>query len=652
MGIVIADKDLVDVAELIDCSFEVAFGEDENSIEFKADPMYTPPVNGYIYIDGTEFGGTVDEIKASTPRSGIRSITATGRSWHGILAGKRIIADSGQAKLTVSGNVADVLSDLISRLGLGGLFEAPSTESDASYISSYSFDRFVDAYNGIKSMLKANSLKLTMRHSGGKVLLGARSVVDYGSKVDNDLLDFDITSINRCTNHLVCGGTGQNENRTIVHFYADNAGNVSHTQSLFGVDEITGFYDYSNADEAKLEEEGAKKLKDLQGQGTVEVDVHDDLVFDIGDIVSARDNSTGLLVSAPITKKIVTFDYGVTSYDYEAGTATTGTSNSTYSGSGESSGGGHAYYAGSGISINNYTISADVTQDELDAVSTTATQALTTASNASAAAGTAQATADSKANATHTHVKADITDFPTSMPASDVKAWAKAETKPPYSLSEITGALGETSSTAYRGDRGKIAYDHSQKTGNPHGTTKADLGLSSVEDKSSATIRGELTKANVTTALGYTPPTTNTTYETGTTTTSGTTKLYTSTGTATDGTMTQNAITAQLSTKAASEHTHLYAGSDTAGGAATSANKLRTARKITLTGTVNGSASFDGTSDITITTTGDSEAASFLAAHPVGCIYETTKRTNPGTIYGGSWSALPSVGAFLWERLS
>lgn len=38
-------------------------------------------------------------------------------------------------------------------------------------------------------------------------------------------------------------------------------------------------------------------------------------------------------------------------------------------------------------------------------------------------------------------------------------------------------ALGETESTAYRGDRGKAAYDHSQVTsGNPHGTTAADVG--------------------------------------------------------------------------------------------------------------------------------------------------------------------------------
>lgn len=38
-------------------------------------------------------------------------------------------------------------------------------------------------------------------------------------------------------------------------------------------------------------------------------------------------------------------------------------------------------------------------------------------------------------------------------------------------------ALGETSSTAYRGDRGKIAYDHSQIVGgeNPHNTTFANI---------------------------------------------------------------------------------------------------------------------------------------------------------------------------------
>ena len=38
-------------------------------------------------------------------------------------------------------------------------------------------------------------------------------------------------------------------------------------------------------------------------------------------------------------------------------------------------------------------------------------------------------------------------------------------------------AIGETDSTAFRGDHGKTAYDHSQATGNPHGTTPTDIGL-------------------------------------------------------------------------------------------------------------------------------------------------------------------------------
>ena len=78
---------------------------------------------------------------------------------------------------------------------------------------------------------------------------------------------------------------------------------------------------------------------------------------------------------------------------------------------------------------------------------------------------------DNFARLSHTHTKKDITDFPTSMPASDVYSWAKQQNKPTY--------------------------------------TKSEVGLGNVENKSSATIRGEITKTNVTSALGYTPYTPN-----------------------------------------------------------------------------------------------------------------------------------------------
>ena len=50
------------------------------------------------------------------------------------------------------------------------------------------------------------------------------------------------------------------------------------------------------------------------------------------------------------------------------------------------------------------------------------------------------------AASSHTHTKAQIKDFPTSMPASDVYAWAKAPTKPSYTKTEV--GLGNVDNTA------------------------------------------------------------------------------------------------------------------------------------------------------------------------------------------------------------
>ena len=50
------------------------------------------------------------------------------------------------------------------------------------------------------------------------------------------------------------------------------------------------------------------------------------------------------------------------------------------------------------------------------------------------------------APSSHRHSKSDITDFPSSMPASDVYSWAKAASKPSYTAGEV-GALPVTGGT-------------------------------------------------------------------------------------------------------------------------------------------------------------------------------------------------------------
>jgi hypothetical protein len=64
-------------------------------------------------------------------------------------------------------------------------------------------------------------------------------------------------------------------------------------------------------------------------------------------------------------------------------------------------------------------------------------------------------------------------------------------------------ALGTNATTAYRGDFGNTAYLHSQETGNPHGTTAAQIGLPNltnhlqVNTTQNQTVGGEKTFTNI-----------------------------------------------------------------------------------------------------------------------------------------------------------
>lgn len=400
MVLVVHDSAVGDIREIEEFELDLAFGSDENALKLEARAGDAPEEGQFVFIDGTEYGGVIDQASYEAGREATGSILCKGRTWHGILAGKRLLPDSGSGYLSVSGKAGEVLASLVGRMGLSGLFSAAPDDTAVSY----TFERFCDGYSGLKAMAEANGRKVAMRLRGGKVELSLPPAVDYANKVDSDLLDFKLTSVHRCVNHLVCAGTGELEERAVVHFYADAAGNVSHTQSLFGVDEIAALYDYSNADEEKLEEEGRKKLQEYQTQGSVEVEAHDDIDVDVGDVISARDNAHGRTVTATVAKKIVKVSRGVATYSYEVGSETT--TKTISSGTAESSGGGHAYLAGKGLTLDGYTFNADVDKAALAAVETKAVEAKTAASNASAAAGKAETAAKAATDAAAANAKA------------------------------------------------------------------------------------------------------------------------------------------------------------------------------------------------------------------------------------------------------
>lgn len=320
VDLIITDSNHVDVRSAVDYTLDCAWGKEENNFELVMSGASTIDAGAYIYIDGSECGGVVDAMEDQLT-AGVSTLTYSGCTWHGVLANKILEPDRGRDYLTVSGTASTVIGSLISRVGLDGVFDAvDSPTAGAQTIKSYRFDRYTDCYTGLRKMCEANGLKLRLAYASGRVNIWAEPVAHYGDLIDSDLIDFDATRTWRKPNHLIGLGKGDLAARTVVHWYADAKGNVSQSQSLKGVDEITQVYDYSNAETAELNQKTREKLQELQSEGDVKVTVRDDanVVFDVGDTVTARDNLTGITVNASITKKIVKVSGGVLSVDYEA----------------------------------------------------------------------------------------------------------------------------------------------------------------------------------------------------------------------------------------------------------------------------------------------------------------------------------------------
>lgn len=379
VDLIATDASHRDLLAIRDCTLDLAFGSDENDFQLTVhEPNIRLEAGAYVYVDGTEYGGIIDSTGSSL-ESNVPTVTWEGRTWHGLLASRIIQPDAGQDYFTVSGEATDCIQKVIDRIGLDEVMTTSPARASGLTVSSYRFDRYTDAYTGIRRMLESCGGKLRMAYDSGMLRLSAMPIATYGG-VDSDLLDYSYDRDWHPVNHLICLGTGEGKDRIVVHLYADKQGAVSETQSLTGLDEVQAVYDYSNADRAELLEKGREKLEALQAQGGVDVRIHDGLDLDIGDLVASHDRLSGIDVTAQVTKKIVKLSHGVLTVSYECGTA--GASKTSLTGTAESTPGGHPYYAGEGLSLSDWTFSADVAQRDVDDLSELTAEANTTASNA------------------------------------------------------------------------------------------------------------------------------------------------------------------------------------------------------------------------------------------------------------------------------
>ena len=372
MDLIYTNANLVDQGVFLDYELDLAFGADENNFECRIPAnSHCCEAGSLLYMEGTEYGGIVDSIESDSEND---EVVYRGRTWHGILGSKVIlplqegetISEEAQTIITQNGTVLNIVSGiavqqagnalflssvasikytdsdgslvdkhlvlsgdanaclafLLSRIGLSGLFSASESGAGAN-IRQYAFDRYTDAYTGIVKMLDSAGMKLHASFRDGVVTLSAEQKHDYtqDAEFNSDLVQFKIVKKYKTVNHLICLGSGELENRTVIHLYADKSGNISQEQTQSGLDEYVDVLDYSNAEsEEELIKSGKENLKSLWSTDELSIDFDaDDDIYDVGDIVGAIDHVTGITVSATITKKIVTIQNGQTTISYKVG---------------------------------------------------------------------------------------------------------------------------------------------------------------------------------------------------------------------------------------------------------------------------------------------------------------------------------------------
>ena len=311
----ITDENRVDVGMIDVYHVEFSFGADENDFELTlpVDSEIELAAGCLLYVEGTDQGGMVTKCRVDTEAG---TVTYAGMTWHGILDAHVIRPPEGATHLEVGGDANDALADIISSLGLSDLFAASGESSGFEVSGSF---RYVKAYTAIASMLASHGLKLRIAWDGAHAVLSAEEAVVRDA--DSDQVDFTVERDYLPCNHLVCIGKGEMEDRAVVDVYADADGNISQTQTFFGVMENADVYELSSSEEGELLVEGMDELKERQTAASVEISSEIAADYDIGDVVVVSENITGVTATAPVNKKIVSADSGDVSVSAEIGDA-------------------------------------------------------------------------------------------------------------------------------------------------------------------------------------------------------------------------------------------------------------------------------------------------------------------------------------------
>lgn len=272
-----------------------------------------------IFAPGTEYGGIIGDIESI---SGTRKVALRGRTWRGMLEYKVVEPPAGQDHLTLSGELNTVIRTLIGDR-FGGLFVVPEADTGIT-VNNWRVDRYVTLYDALQKLVDNYGCRLQICYvqpeglEYGYVTVQAVPIVDYSERLEYSQEEGIYVTVRDCrngVNHLVCVGEGEKQDRVVLHLYVQKNGTIGKKQYYTGLNEISAVYNYSSAEADKLEEDGTKRLKELQNYKKCKMTI-DNAALEIGDIVAGYDAVTNTQVIKPVIQKILKIQDGKTTIDY------------------------------------------------------------------------------------------------------------------------------------------------------------------------------------------------------------------------------------------------------------------------------------------------------------------------------------------------
>lgn len=312
MDFIVTDKYGQDKGYLEHCGVNFNVGQDndfEVKIQNKLFRDDRHRKNCRIYAENTEYGGLIRNINPVTED---HIVKLSGPSWRGLLNQKAINPESN-TYITLKGEANRVLSGFIVKFGLSEIFTVSNQNSgiELDYkvpLQSMLYDAFSAALEEVGARLDIK-YKLGDPNEKGYVLLTAKPVEDHSETIEiseDGNVKLNILDYQNGVNHLICYGKGELSARQRVDLYAWPDGSIQKTAHYTAIDLVEQYYENTSSETLQdLEKEGRKKLLDLMNYKQLRISVSD-MDLELGDVVGGRERITGIYMTSPVVRKIVT----------------------------------------------------------------------------------------------------------------------------------------------------------------------------------------------------------------------------------------------------------------------------------------------------------------------------------------------------------